>query len=168
MCWKRCILGLKVFLILNLKIRAPKCHPYWGWICISYTFPIPLKYTVLKWSVISHCIGTYLLSIWPFLLCHFYTGLWHKLINVWPEQRLLAATVNPHKGEGHPDTLRSSCTSSSTTQTLWTGNEELLTYKNTKHTETVFSVSRRSVQLFCCEIKILKFQLRDHANVLSV
>lgn len=41
-------------------------------------------------------------------------------ISIWPEQRLPAATVNPRRGGGHPDTLPSSCTSSSTTQKLWT------------------------------------------------
>lgn len=42
-------------------------------------------------------------------------------ITAWPEQTFLAATVNPHRGGGHPDTQRSSCRSSSTTQKLWTG-----------------------------------------------
>ena len=46
------------------------------------------------------------------------SGSLMQWITVGPEQRVLAATVSPHRGEGHPDTLRSSCTSSSTTQKL--------------------------------------------------
>lgn len=54
-------------------------------------------------------------------------------IIVWLEQRPPAATVNPHRGEGHPDTLTSSCRGSSTTQKLWIGKyEEIVMYKAQK------------------------------------
>lgn len=57
-------------------------------------------------------------GLFVFILALWYFVLRCSEITAWLEQKLPAATVNPRRDEGHPDTLRSSCRSSSTKQRL--------------------------------------------------
>lgn len=115
-------------MFININKHEPRGTKH-TWISLAQSQP------ALTSNVFHHIHCTALLisclhgrskHTWPLLLTpHFCCSVCARerrcnRISIWPEQKRPAAMENPHRVEGHPDTRRSACRSSSTPRRLWT------------------------------------------------